>query len=67
MMPDEIQSSSRVIAEILASEQAWMEAWQLRDRATCERILADDFVLTSSPGNLVGRQQWLEGAMEAMP
>jgi ketosteroid isomerase-like protein len=64
-MPEQMQSSSRATDEIIASERAWMEAWQLRDRETCERILADDFVLTSARGNLVDRQQWLEGAMEA--
>lgn len=25
-------------------EQSWMDAWVAKDRATCERILGDDFL-----------------------
>ena len=43
-------------------ERAWMEAWRLKDLATCEGLLADDFLLTSARGVLMSKSQWLEGA-----
>jgi hypothetical protein len=39
-----------------------MEAWRLKDQKTCERILADDFLLTSARGSLMTKAEWLEGA-----
>ena len=44
-------------------ERAWMEAWRLKDRATCEKILADDFVITSARGFLASKSEWLDAAM----
>jgi ketosteroid isomerase-like protein len=44
-------------------ERAWMEAWRLKDRATCDRLLAEDFLLTSARGVLMPKSQWLDGAM----
>ena len=46
-----------------ALEREWMEAWRLKDRATCERLLAEDFLLTSARGVLMPKSQWLAGAM----
>lgn len=51
--------------EIVALERAWMAAWLNRDRALCERILADDFLLTSARGVLMGKNEWLDAAMES--
>ncbi len=44
---------------------AWMQAWKERDRATLERLLAEDFVLvlSASPERPVGRARWLEMAL----
>jgi len=44
---------------------AWMQAWKDRDRATLERLLAEDFVLvlSASPARPVGRTRWLEMAL----
>jgi hypothetical protein len=44
-------------------EQSWMAAWVTKDRATCQRILADDFLLTSARGALMSKSEWLAGAM----
>jgi hypothetical protein len=52
-------------AELRALEREWMEAWRRRDRATCERLLAPDFLLTSARGVLIPRLDWLENAMGA--
>jgi len=32
-------------------------------RATCDRILGEDFLLTSARGVLMSKEQWLAGAM----
>ncbi|MEO8268431.1 MAG: nuclear transport factor 2 family protein [Aureliella sp.] len=40
-------------------EQSWMQAWVQQDRATCEAILADDFLLTSARGILMSKADWL--------
>ena len=49
--------------EIPLLEQAWMLAWLKKDHATCERILAEDFVLTSARGVLMSKREWLTAAM----
>jgi ketosteroid isomerase-like protein len=49
--------------EIPLLEQSWMAAWVAKDRATCERILADDFLLTSARGALMSKSEWIAGAM----
>jgi ketosteroid isomerase-like protein len=47
--------------EILAMEERWMDAWRRRDLATCDRILGDEFLLTSAlGGELFDRVKWLE-------
>ncbi|HEX9421716.1 MAG TPA: nuclear transport factor 2 family protein [Pyrinomonadaceae bacterium] len=44
---------------------AWMQAWKERDRATLERLLAEDFVLvlSASTQRPVSRARWLEMAL----
>jgi hypothetical protein len=49
---------------LLARENEWMGAWQRRDRAAAETILAEEFILVSSPGGeIFSKAQWLDGAM----
>ena len=50
-------------SEIAALERQWMDAWCRKDRATCQRVLADDFLLTSARGVLMSRTEWLANAM----
>ncbi|MEO5565044.1 MAG: nuclear transport factor 2 family protein [Luteimonas sp.] len=45
--------------EIPLLEQEWMAAWVKQDHAACERILADDFLLTSARGVLMSKGEWL--------
>ena len=44
-------------------EESWMQAWVRKDRATCEAILAEDFLLTSARGILMPKSEWLAAAM----
>ena len=48
-----------------ALERDWMIAWTKKDRGTCERILAEDFLLTSVRGVLMSKKDWLDAAMAA--
>jgi ketosteroid isomerase-like protein len=57
--------NASVEAEISLLERAWMNAWVERDRATCERVLADDFLLTSARGVLMPKNEWLAAAMSS--
>ena len=45
--------------ELARLEHEWMAAWVKQDRATCERILAHDFLLTSARGILMSKIDWL--------
>ena len=49
--------------EIPTLERLWMDAWKKKDRAVCERILAEDFLLTSARGVLMPKSEWLDAAM----
>ena len=42
-------------------ETQWMEAWKNKDVETVQKILADDFTLTSSlsSGGLVDKEDWI--------
>jgi len=42
-------------------ETQWMEAWKNKDVETAQKILADDFTLTSSlsSGGLVDKEDWI--------
>jgi ketosteroid isomerase-like protein len=44
-------------------ERAWMDAWIAKDAATCDRIIDDDFLLSSARGVLMPKEQWLSAAM----
>jgi hypothetical protein len=49
--------------EIPRLEREWMDAWIAKDRAACERILDDEFLLSSSRGVLMRKAEWLAAAM----
>lgn len=51
--------------ELLELERAWMNAWIAKDRAACEDILDDEFLLSSARGILIRKDEWLAGAMSA--
>jgi len=55
---------SDVVASIRQLQDAWMEAWIARDRATLERLLAPEFALVVSarPEARVERDAWLRTA-----
>ena len=55
--------SADPMTELPQLERAWMDAWVAKDRDTCERILDDEFLLSSARGMLVNRSEWLAGAM----
>lgn len=44
-------------------ERKWMDAWIAKDAATCERILDDEFLLSSARGVLMPKAEWLAAAM----
>jgi ketosteroid isomerase-like protein len=47
-------------SEIAQAEQAWMEAWRLKDIKACARSLAEEFQLVSArSGELFGKAKWL--------
>lgn len=52
-----------VETDVAALEHQWMDAWCRKDRDTCERLLADDFLLTSARGVLMSKSEWLTNAM----
>ncbi len=50
--------------ELLRLQHAWMDALARRDEPTLERLLADEFTLTSARSDrLIGKNEWLEYAM----
>jgi hypothetical protein len=49
--------------DITDLERQWMNAFLQQDRATCDRLLADDFLITSARGSVHGKDQWLKNAM----
>ncbi|MEO6362875.1 MAG: nuclear transport factor 2 family protein [Caldimonas sp.] len=51
------------LTELPSLERAWMDAWIAKDRATCEGILDDEFILSSARGVLIRKSQWLDMAM----
>ena len=44
-------------------ERNWMNAWIAKDRAACDDILDDEFLLSSARGVLLSKPEWLAGAM----
>ena len=51
------------ITRVPELERAWMNAWIAKDRATCEAVLDDEFLLSSARGVLIRKAEWLAGAM----
>ena len=51
------------LTELPQLERAWMSAWIAKDRETCDRILDDEFLLSSARGGLMKKPEWLAGAM----
>lgn len=49
-------------AEIAHLEDAWMQAWVNKDLATCDRMLGEDFILTSARGVLMPKSDWIAAA-----
>ena len=53
---------ARVESELVALEHEWTEAWRRCDRETCDRLMTDDFLLTSAlDGEIATKAQFLEG------
>jgi len=52
--------------EIGALEHALMDAWCRKDRAALERLIGEDFQLSSALGRRMGREPWLEAAMDRL-
>ena len=46
-------------------ETKWMTAWKNKDEATVQKLLADDFTLTSSlsTGGLTNKKEWIDKAL----
>ena len=51
------------ITAITGLEKEWMDAWMNKDVQTCDRILSDDFILSSATGNVMNKQEWLDRAI----
>ena len=51
--------------EVITLEKQWWEAFKTRDRATLERILADEFLgFDNAAGNPQTKRQWIDDAMD---
>ncbi len=54
-------SRPETIDELIKLEIEWMDAWKRQDREAVEKILSEDFTLTSSTtDDLIYRESWLE-------
>lgn len=53
------------LTELPRLERAWMNAWIAKDRAVCDQIIDPEFLLSSARGMLMGKSEWLTGAMGA--
>ena len=51
------------MTELPRLERAWMNAWIAKDRNACDRILDEEFLLSSARGVLMQKPGWLVGAM----
>jgi ketosteroid isomerase-like protein len=54
---------SRTEQELIALETAWDDAVAAKDRATLERIVADDFVVIGADGTVADKRQMIESIM----
>ena len=51
--------------EVMTFEKQWWEAFKTRDKATLERILADEFLgFDNAAGNPQTKRQWIDDAMD---
>jgi ketosteroid isomerase-like protein len=57
---------SSIGEEIAALEHAVMEAWCRKDRPALERLLGEDFELSSALGRRMTRAPWLEAVMDRL-
>ena len=53
-------------AQIASLEHELMDAWCRKDRAALERLLGEDFELSSALGRRMARDPWLEAAMDRL-
>jgi ketosteroid isomerase-like protein len=59
------QTPTSTEQDIIKLAQTWTDAYLKKDRATVERILADDFVYTHSNGSVSNKTQYLAEMMSA--
>ena len=59
------QTPASTEQEIIQLEQTWTDASLKKDRATVERILADDYVYTHSNGSVLNKTQEIAETMSA--
>ena len=50
------------MTELPKLEREWMSAWMNKDIETCDRILDDEFLLSSARGMLMPKAGWLVNA-----
>ena len=50
------------MTELPKLEREWMSAWMSKDIETCDRILDDEFLLSSARGMLMPKAGWLVNA-----
>ncbi|GAC1343239.1 MAG: hypothetical protein NVSMB27_02970 [Ktedonobacteraceae bacterium] len=60
-----MDETKRIEQELINLPHKWMKAWIGKDEATLNRILADDFLITSarSTGELATKSQYLQNAL----
>lgn len=51
------------VIELPRLGRAWMNAWVAKDLDTCDRILDNEFLLSSARGVLIRKAEWLAAAM----
>jgi ketosteroid isomerase-like protein len=57
---------SKEAQALLKLEREWAEAFKNRDKAALERILADDFIFTDDEGQVYGKAQYIEAAIQVI-
>jgi hypothetical protein len=65
--PREAAMTSTAEADLIALDEAWIEAEVRSDRATLERILHEEFLVTYPSGNTVDRTTFIEGILKDPP
>ena len=63
--PTFAQNKAKMEQQFLELETKWMDGWKNKDEATLQKIISDDFTLTSalSTGELVNKASWIEKAL----